>query len=35
VSGPEYEEAVAREASRFAYRLLPRGAAEAPAKATP
>ena len=29
VSGPEYEEAVAREAPRFAYRLLPREAAGA------
>jgi imidazolonepropionase-like amidohydrolase len=34
VSGPEYEDAVAREASRLAYRLLPRVAAVAPT-ATP
>jgi acetoin utilization deacetylase AcuC-like enzyme len=34
VSGPEYEEAVAREASRFAYRLLPPGTRVAPAGAS-
>jgi hypothetical protein len=34
VSGPEYEEAVAREASRFAFRLLPPGTRVAPAGAS-